>query len=297
MTKAGPLATALLLVSATAASASTSAIAANACGARAGSAIAVRDARAPSGSAFADSVRNLDAEAREAAIRRELVAGNVPDFLRRLAPVRLRADAHEALVCVMPDYLAIGSDEDYLLVPMRLSTALAFAGRYGFVLPTRKLVDAIYAQSRVRLQPQPLPPGPEMVSTAYYEWHNALVQAQRAALTEPLGMLTAGDKKDLVITPRFWSKLQRVAIYGWHRGVGEPIQPLSTVHGRRYADYSHGARLIAANAYVDGVERPIVEILRDPQLSPLFSDEGALPRLPQLLALLSGPDVALGRAP
>ena len=28
----------------------------------------------------------------------------------------------------------------------------------------------------------------------------------------------------------------RVAIYGWHRPDGRPIQPLSTVHGFRYAD-------------------------------------------------------------
>jgi hypothetical protein len=43
-----------------------------------------------------------------------------------------------------------------------------------------------------------------------------------------------------------------VAIYGWHRSNGDPIQPLSTVHGEYYADYSHGIRLVSRTAYVNG---------------------------------------------
>jgi hypothetical protein len=84
---------------------------------------------------------------REAAIRNELLAGNVPGFLRRLQPVTLSSRGADGVTihvtaCVSPDYLAIGSDDDFLLIPMRLETALLVASRYGFTLPTRRLVDA-----------------------------------------------------------------------------------------------------------------------------------------------------------
>lgn len=233
----------------------------------------------------------MNDDQREAAIYDELLAGNMPPFLRRLAAVKLSGylqdgSALEATVCVAPDYLAIGSDSDYLLVPMRLDTALNIAGRYGFVLPTRKIVDAIYAQSQLHLSPQPLPASDAMRSTAYYAQHNQLVRQQRTALGLPLGGLTAGDKKDLVVTKRLWSNPARVAIYGWHLPGGRAIQPLSTVHGGRYADYSHGVRLVSAIAYVNGQARSLVELLSNPQSAALFSDEGPIPQLGELLKAL-----------
>ena len=57
-----------------------------------------------------------------------------------------------------------------------------------------------------------------------------------------------------------------------------PIQPLSTVHENTYADYSHGVRLVSGTMVVDGVERPIAEVLQDPKLAGLVSDEGAIRR-------------------
>jgi len=251
--------------------------------------IPVRAAKALSGSEFAKRIQGLGDDGREAAIQDELMAGNIPQFLRQLVPVRVESTGGQGgatITCVLPDYLAIGSDQDYLLVPMRLETALNVASRYGFVLPTRKLVDAIYAQSRVQLTPQPLPASDAMRSTAYYWHHNEMVHDQRGARGAPLGLLTAGDKKDLVITSRLWSNLERVAIYGWHTGPGRPIQPLSTVHGWHYADYSHGVRLVAANAWVDGQQRSIVDLLSNPNSASLLSDEGAIPRLAELIATL-----------
>ena len=51
----------------------------------------------------------------------------------------------------------------------------------------------------------------------------------------------------------------------------------SIVHGARYADYSHGVRLVSAVAYVDGRPRAIAEVLEDRQLAPVVSDEGPIP--------------------
>jgi hypothetical protein len=113
------------------------------------------------------------------------------------------------------------------------------------------------------------------------------VSAQRAILGEPLGALIAGHKKDLVITNRLWDNLARVAIYGWHRTDGRPIQPLSTVHGERYADYSHGVRLVSETAYVDGRATPLLDLLQDPQLSSALSDEGPIRRAADLMRALA----------
>jgi hypothetical protein len=255
-------------------------------------AIPARPASAPGGRAFSEQLRGLSDDQREARIQAQLLAGNIPQFLRRLVPVQLSArdaDGHSAaiIVCAAPDYLAIGSDEDFLLIPMRLGTALALAGHFGFTLPTPRLVDLIYAQAAVHFTPQPLPASDAMRSTDYYWRHNQLVRKQRSLLGVSPGELSAGDKKDLVITNRLWTHPDRVAIYGWHRSDGEPIQPLSTLHGWHYADYSHGARLVSTQVLVDGEPRSIFQVLQDPRLAGALSDEGIMGNLRELLNTLS----------
>ncbi len=244
------------------------------------------------GSAFARRIDATSGPEREAAIARELASGNVPSFLRRLVPVSLSAARSggrliEVTACVLPDYLAVGSDQDFLIVPMALATALRVAARDGFTLPTPKLVDAIYAQAAVHLPPRPLPASDEMRSTAYYTNHDRIIGEQRSALRVLLGSLVAGHKKDLVLTNRLWNAQDRVAIYGWHRPDANPIQPLSTVHGERYADYSHGVRLVSTTVYVDGAARPIAAALADPEVAPALSSEGPMPRYDALIATLT----------
>src|SRR3974390_3674529 len=92
----------------------------------------------------------------------------------------------------------------------------------------------------------------------------------------PLGALVSGDKKDVVMSHRLTMNLGRIAIYGWHRGPGQPIQPLSTVHGANYADYSHGIRLISEWALVNGKLQSIRQLLQDPATAKVFSDEGPI---------------------
>lgn len=241
---------------------------------------------APTGSEFVHQIQSMGETEREGAIEAELLSGDIPTFLTRFIPVELAGPGVRVTLCVAPDYLAIGSDKDFLLVPMRLSTALRVARRYGAVLPTARIVDAVYEQADVRLTPQPLPPTDKMRSTAYYREHNALVRQQREARGGALGELTAGDKKDLVLTERLRQMSDRVAIYGWHRGERDPIQPLSTVHGARYADYSHGVRLVATKAYVDGEPRSLLTLMGDPRLAPIVNSEGAIAQVLDLIAKL-----------
>jgi hypothetical protein len=261
------------------------------CGAIAPAQHSVRRSQGPTGTEFVREIQGLNDDEREAAILDQALRGNVPTFLRHSEPVTLAGRSAggaqvEITVCVAPDYLAVGSDTDYLFVPMRLRTALTIASHYESLLPTRRIVDAIYAQARVHLQPQPLPASDAMRSTAYYWHHSELVREQRLVFPEPPGSLTAGDKKDLVLTNRFWTNLERVAIYGWHLVDGRPIQPLSTVHGARYADYSHGVRLVSATAYVNGVAAPLLKLLQDARLAPILSDEGVLRNAANLLYIL-----------
>jgi hypothetical protein len=228
---------------------------------------------------------------RESAILAQVLGGNFPAFLRHAEPVTLTGHSTDGTpvaitVCVAPDYLAVGSDTDYLFVPMRLKTALTVASHYDSLLPTRTIVDAIYAQAQVHLEPQPLPASDTMRTTGYYSHHSEMVRAQRRTFTEPPGTLTAGDKKDLVLTNRLWTHLEQVAIYGWHLAEERPIQPLSTLHGARYADYSHGVRLISAVAYVNGVAAPLLNLLQDPRVASILSDEGVIRNASELLRTL-----------
>ncbi len=266
-------------------------VGASPCGRTLAERIPPRPATAPSANEFVHRVEDVGVEARETLIRAELLSGNLPKFLRRLVPVTWTGwlptgRRVQVTVCVAPDYLAVGSDDAFVFVPMALSTALAVASRFGFVLPTSRIVDAIYSQASVHLEPQPLPAGPEMRSTAYYSEHTEQILEQRAQLGAQLGELTSGDKKDLVLTPRLWQRLKRVAIYGWHRNDRDPIQPLSTLHGARYADYSHGVRMIGSTAWIDGVPRSILDILQDRELAWALSDEGPISRPRDLIRTL-----------
>ncbi|HEX5685036.1 MAG TPA: hypothetical protein VFY73_13520 [Ideonella sp.] len=257
--------------------------------------IPARAERAPGASEFIASVAGLGDHARDEAIRDELLAGNLPQFLRRVRPAILNARLRDGrsvqlTLCVLSDYLGLGADNDFLLVPMGLDSALAVATKFGFTLPTRRIVDLIYRAADVHLLPQPLPANDRMRSTAYLQQHGALVARQRAALGAPPGALTAGHKKDLVLSERLWRQPGRVAIYGWQRADGTPIQPLSTVHGERYADYSHGVRLVSQTMFVDGRPARLLDVLADDTLGPLLSDEGPLAPAAGWLAARAGRD-------
>lgn len=240
-----------------------------------------RSGRSLSGSQFVELASKIDEHGRERFIEDELLKGNLPGFLRDLKPVKLRQRSSSGrLICatifVTPDYLAIGSQSDFIRVPMDYHTASKVAARFGFILPTRRMVDAIYDQSENHFTPQPLPPGPQMRSTGYYQRHNEKIVQQRYSRGIALGELVSGHKKDVVITNRLKRKPGRVAIYGWHRPDGNPIQPLSTVHGAGYADYSHGVRLVSESVLIDGKLCSVYDVLKDPKLASLLSDEGPM---------------------
>lgn len=232
-----------------------------------------RKADALSGSAFIASVATMSREERETAIKRELLAGNIPSFLRRVSRIEVTAVDSAGVMQkinygVMPDYLAIGSDTDFVRMPMTPQTAQAFCDAFGFVLPTRKMVGDIWKQAEVRIEPRPLTQQRESPLT--FLEHHCIIEGQ---LKESMrGKLVAGIKEDIVVTPRLDSS-GRVAIFGWHRENGEPIQPLYTGHVDWYVDYSHGIRPVRRSMSVNGTARAFEKVLADPELKYLVTDE------------------------
>jgi hypothetical protein len=226
---------------------------------------------------IADRFASLDQGAREEAARVEAVNGNVPDFLRQLRKVTYRArdgDAteREVSVWVTPDYLSVGCDDDFIRTPMTPRTAQRIADRAGCMLPTPRIVDEVNRAAECRLSPRPMLWAREAFTS--FVQHNAVIQEQRQST--PNGPVVAGIKKDIVLCKDLPEHPGKVAIYGWHRPDGKPVQPLSLVHSDRYVDYSHGVRLVWPTATVDGNQVSIGDALRTPKLCWLFSDEGAL---------------------
>jgi hypothetical protein len=222
------------------------------------------------GKAFAESVTSMETKDREAAILKETAKGNIPDFQRNFVEVKVAGDGHQIVYQVIPDYLAIGNDADFIRMPMTPITAKKIADAFGCTLPTRKMVDDIYKQSVIKLEPHPMTEKREAMAT--FVEHSAIIEDQLKG--KPQGQLVAGDKKDIVISNKLKEKPGKVAIYGWHKLDGKAIQPLYTGHGDFYADYSHGVRLVKNECVVDGKPSTIQAVLKDPELSKLLSDEG-----------------------
>jgi len=240
---------------------------------------------APTGSAFVASAVDqwerapgagnahftLLLRAREEAIVAEVLRGNVPSFCRAFYEVPLAAGPHTGSVSVLADYLAIGSDDDFVRVPLSPISATDLAGQLGCVLPTKRVVDAVYhAEDARRLTAIPMPPpAPEMTSLARAMAHHEKIEAAREG---DLGELLAGHKKDVVVAWRIAHTPNMVAIYGFFGAGHTPFQSLQLPHPDWYSDYSHGIRLVREVMIVDGEERLVEDVLRDPALHALLTD-------------------------
>jgi hypothetical protein len=240
-----------------------------------------RGAGTTPGSELVEQLHSLGLAAREAAIWREVEAGNVPAFLRKLVPVQVEATVggrlRTATFWCAPDYFGLGHDDDWLRMPVTPQLAQRIADLGGAVLPTKAMVDAIWAKAPVKLAPHPFSPAShDILSVALFYAHHLHIEGQRER--QPRHLLVVGTKKDIVSSALIESWPGRVVIYGWHRPDGTPIQPLSKVHGDVHVDYSHGLRLVAKEMELDGVPTTVAEVLADLELHVLLSDEGPIPK-------------------
>jgi hypothetical protein len=250
-------------------------------------------ARSPSamnGSQFISYITSMGLTARENAIYDEVMAGNVPDFMRNMVAVSssavISSTTYTATYYVIPDYMAIGCDSNYFLCPMTPLLAQRIADQIGCTLPTRKMVNDIWSAATVHLSPSPIPPSDTMTEVPVFAIHNSTVWGQRSAVlaTHPLGELVGGDKKNVVISNIIYGYPSpgRVVIYGWHYTSGTPIQPLYNGHEETYADYSHGIRMVQLACTLNGSATDVNSILTSSTYNTVLSDEGviAVPRYP-----------------
>lgn len=245
-----------------------------------------RAENALSGSAFLKKIERLDGGAREKAMVAEILKGNVPSFLRKLTPIdrKIAKGPYRGQVLryyALPDYLAVGSDDDYVRVPLNLFSIEKLSEQLDLSLPTVKMVDDIYAHAKQRFTPRPVVNKLKISSTSNIVTHNEMLKEQFQGHYHA-GELTAGHKKDVVQSRRILRKPGSIAIYGWHRGNEDPIQPLSTAHSADYADYSHGIRLVSNMVKIGDQVLDLRDILENKIQAPLLSYEGTIPQLARM---------------
>lgn len=228
-------------------------------------------------------------------IYQQVRSGNVPDFMR---PENFRSITFErkigartvrATVRICPDYLAIGSNNDNILVPLSAPVAQRIADNFGLSLPTQLIVDALddearrtggyigfYAAPKLaegttnsrtgrpvidgelghrwNFQRQGAYEGRWMLSADFIIEQDRLIREARGRLGNPQG-IRSGHKKDVIYDPFNYIRSnegggQCVVIY--HR----PIQGLSYTHDVSYpGDYSHGIRYLDSNVSLEITER------------------------------------------
>jgi hypothetical protein len=243
--------------------------------------IPVRDPGSITGSGFCQANMALGGPVREQNILNEFMHGNIPDFLRNFAPVTIVNGVNSLTYLAMTDVLCIGSNEDYVRMPMNPHTAQFIANQFDCTLPTVKMVNDIWTTAPNKLAPAPWgPPYDDDMSTTHrIPTHNATIQGQLMNAGLNPFVLISGHKKDVVITNHLGAgnPNRKVAIYGWIQQNGQAIQGLNYFsHADTYEDYSHGIRLIANDVMVNGTPMRIQDVFAHPVLSALVSNEGPI---------------------
>jgi hypothetical protein len=212
---------------------------------------------------------------RDSFVVKEVLAGNIPSFLKKFS--RIKVDIIDsstgkkinATYFVSPDYLSIGTDVDWARVNITPLAAQKIADSLNCFLPTRKMADDIYKAASVKLEPVPMYAFRDSTPTMWH--HHLIVEGQRKGRKG----LISGIQKDVVISGKITrdAKPDRVAIYGWHKLDGKPIQPLYTGHIYWWVDYSQAIRLVYRKIKLDNKWMDYTEVLSHPVLKKLLCDE------------------------
>ena len=233
-----------------------------------------RNASAITGTEFYKIAAPFKWQSRDSLVLKEILAGNIPSFLKKFVPVQteITDSAGKKITIkyyVSPDYLSIGSDDDWARINITPMAAQQIADSFHCFLPTRKMVDDIYKAAKLKLEPVPMYAFRDSTPTMYH--HHLIVEGQRKLRKG----LIAGIQKDVVISGKILqdAKPNRVAIYGWHKLDGKPIQPLYTGHINWWVDYSQCIRLIYRTVYVNGKPMDYIDVLKDKTLQKLLCDE------------------------
>ncbi len=223
---------------------------------------------------FYSNVATYTWKERDSIAKQLILAGNIPSFLKKFVKVYTfyidsTGKKINAFYFVAPDYLSIGTEQDWARIPLTPMAAQIIADSLHCFLPTRKMVNDIYAQAKVQLTPVPMYAFRDSAVTMWQ--HHLIIEGQRKGAKG----LIAGIKKDVVVSGKLLreKKADRVAIYGWHQLNGKPIQPLYTGHINWWVDYSHGIRLVYRTIWVNGKPMDYTTVLQNQYLQKLLCDE------------------------
>lgn len=133
------------------------------------------------------------------------------------------------------------------LAPMGIGEAVQYAKDNGLVLPTPRMVNAIWQAADLKVAPISSGAWGEENkgdNAAQFAKHAQAIEQQLAG--RPFTLL-GGTHKDVVFIDKVpWQSaaINKPGIYGWHRPDGSRIQQEMWGHALSWKDYSQGLRLI-----------------------------------------------------
>jgi hypothetical protein len=237
------------------------------------------------GTQFLETLPSSAGPKREEAILRAIREGQTAPISWR--EVKSSRGGHTITMWVSDDALRVGTAEDSVRVSVTPRTAQQIADLLRCVLPTTRICDLISEQATVRISPCTYNVNDdERVSTRLMARCHRDVEAKvcgRSGLIDNPG-------KAWVLTNKLDSDGQRKSFgtYGLFTSAGTFLsgprrdgprklkQPLCVQHYVDYTDYSQVIRLVQRACLVDGMERDLMSVMKDPELSALVSDEGPL---------------------
>ncbi|GAA4825343.1 hypothetical protein GCM10023331_07250 [Algivirga pacifica] len=227
-----------------------------------------------------DQIKDLSLEDREALMFEEIKNGNMPSFCKTFKTITGEKNGVSYQFQAALDYLSIGSDSNFCRVPISPMLAQRIADHFGYSLPTTKMVDEISQAADQRINPITYAPnGNDNEQVWQFVKHQQAIENVLANSNETWDRnksLVDGLKKDVVISNRLIDRPGKVAIYGWYKLDGTFWQPLYTGHIDTYVDYSHGVRLVHNSVIVNEDTLQLTDVLKDPALYSLFSDESGI---------------------
>lgn len=221
------------------------------------------------------------------AIVEQVLKGNMPDSLKYFRKivittavvdsVKILKKPHTIELWVLPDYIAVGNNKDFVRMPMSTLAAQRIADSLYCSLPTSYIADRIAQVSEGALDIFPFRPlGSRNQQPIVYQDSNNAINALFKAKGYHFGQFISGLKKDLILAYKLQNTPDcenHIAIYGWHHPDGRPQQRIHVKHANFYADYSHGARMVYRTIKIDGKEYDLKEVLEDKKMYRLLSDD------------------------
>jgi hypothetical protein len=213
--------------------------------------------------------------------------GAVPDFLRTFVGVAIAGSVshvkYEIVFYAAPDFLSVGSDFDWMRVPLSVPAEQWALDYHGCVHPTKPMARAIYAGTPKGQRIDMLGSWGQtsgsmggLTSTRAFVGYHDNVESRRKP-DHALGQLTSGLMKDVIISTPSMMKLGRVMFWGGVPSTGTPFHGSGGDSGLTVPDhmiavhneYAMGLRLCHKKLFVrkaggDWVEKSLADVLADP---------------------------------